>query len=249
MTAIQPGEAGSAWAALAASLPIPRAILITSAHWETEVPMLTGSAKPETIHDFFGFPDELYALRYPAPGAADVAIEAAELLTQAGFHAGVDGLRGLDHGAWVPLRFMYPQADVPVVELSVQPGRGAAYHLAIGRALARLRERGVLVIGSGHVTHNLRDWHAQMGAPGTLPYVEAFADWLEERLAANDQVALTEWRERAPQALRAHPTDEHLLPLFVAFGAVGESARVDRVYRGTVQGALAMDAYRFDATI
>jgi 4,5-DOPA dioxygenase extradiol len=246
MTAIEPGAAGDAWVALARALPRPRAILISSAHWETELPMLTGSAKPETIHDFGGFPDELYRQRYPAPGAPDVAAEAAAMLKRAGITAGVDGFRGLDHGAWVPLMHMYPQADIPVVQLSVQPARGAAHHLALGRALAPLTESGVLVVGSGHATHNLRDWMVARRGPTALPYVREFADWVAQRLDDGDIDALASWRERGPHASRAHPSDEHFLPLLIAFGAAGEHPRVERVHRDIVDDALAMDAYRFD---
>ena len=246
MTAVEPGAAGAAWKAFARSLPTPRAVLIASAHWETELPMLTGTLKPETIHDFGGFPQQLYALRYPAPGAPDVAAEALGLLKSAGITAGVDGSRGLDHGAWVPLLHMFPQADVPVVQLSVQPARGAAHHVALGRALAPLSGRGVLIVGSGHATHNLRDWAMHAHSPGRdLSYVAGFAEWLSDRLAANDDAALVGWKELGPQAQRAHPSDEHFLPLLVAYGAAGEHPRVDRIHREIVAGALAMDAYRF----
>lgn len=245
MTAIEPGAAGAAWTRLARTMPVPRAVLIASAHWETELPMLTGNPLPETIHDFGGFPEPLYAIRYPAPGAPDVAAEIATVLKAAGITAGVDGCRGLDHGAWVPLMHMFPDADVPVVELSVQPARGAAHHIALGRALAPLAGRGVLIVGSGHATHNLRDWMAQSRQPAKLPYVAEFADWLAARLDANDDTALAAWKDLGPQALRAHPTDEHFLPLLVAYGAAGEHPTVERVHRSIVGGALAMDAYRF----
>ena len=247
MTAVEPGAARDAWIALARSLPRPRAILIASAHWETGLPMVTGNPRPETIHDFGGFPDELYAIRYAAPGAPDVAAQAVATLRDAGITAAVDGCRGLDHGAWVPLMHMYPDADVPVVQLSVQPDRGAAHHLALGRALAPLAEQGVLIVGSGHATHNLRDWMAQMRRPaGELPYVAGFAEWLAARLQANDAEALVAWKERGPEAARAHPSDEHYLPLLIAFGAAGDAPRVERFHRGIVGGALAMDAYRFE---
>jgi 4,5-DOPA dioxygenase extradiol len=247
MTAIEPGAAGAAWTALARALPKPRAVLIASAHWETELPMLTGNPKPETIHDFGGFPDALYAIRYPAPGAPDVAADAAGALKAAGITAAVDGCRGLDHGTWVPLMHMLPDADVPVVELSVQPARGAAHHIALGRALAPLAQRGVLIVGSGHATHNLRDWTMHMRRPGQLHYVAEFTEWLAERLEANDDAALIAWRDQGPEARRAHPTDEHFLPLLVAYGAAGEHPRVQRVHQSIVGGALAMDAYRFEA--
>ncbi len=247
MAAVEPGPAGAAWAALGRAIGRPRAILVASAHWETEVPMLTGAAAPKTIHDFGGFPDALYALRYAAPGAPDVAAEAAALLRDAGIAAGIDGCRGLDHGAWVPLLHMFPRADVPVVQLSIQPARGAAHHVALGRAIAPLAARGVLVVGSGHVTHNLRDWMAHRRDPAPLPYVTRFATWLAEALAANDAEALAHWRERAPDAARAHPTDEHFLPVLVAWGAGGPGAAAARVHAGIEGAALAMDAYRFAA--
>src|SRR5438445_1351193 len=127
MHSVEPGEAGRVWAALGQRFGAPRAVLIASAHWETTVPMVTGNAKPQTIHDFGGFPKALYEIQYPAPGAPDVAQEAVALLKRAGMAAGIDGCRGLDHGAWVPLRFMFPAANVPVVQLAVQPGRGTAH--------------------------------------------------------------------------------------------------------------------------
>jgi 4,5-DOPA dioxygenase extradiol len=246
MTAVEPGAAGAAWAKLARALPRPRAILIASAHWETELPMLTGNPAPATIHDFGGFPDVLYTLRYPAKGDPGVAAEAIAMLKEAGITAGIDGCRGLDHGAWVPLMHMYPKADVPVVQLSIQPARGAVHHLALGRALAPLSDSGVLIVGSGHVTHNLRDWMLHRRRPSELRYVAVFADWLARQLSDDDRDALAAWRERGPEAVRAHPTDEHFLPLLVAFGAAGEQPRVVRAHREIVDGALSMDAYRFD---
>src|SRR5258706_3239350 len=158
MHALQPGAAGEAWKALAQRLPRPRAILIASAHSETNLPMLTGSEKPETIHDFYNFPEPLYRLRYPAPGAPDVAQRAQALLKDAGFTAGIDGCRGLDHGAWSPLLYMYPKHEIPVVQISVQPGLGPRHPVELGKAVRKLSDEGVLIIGSGHMTHNLRDW-------------------------------------------------------------------------------------------
>jgi 4,5-DOPA dioxygenase extradiol len=246
MHALDPGGAGPAWRALADSLSAkPRAILVASAHWETSLPMLTGASKLQTIHDFGGFPEPLYRLRYDAPGSPDVAQEAAQLLRDAGLAPSINACRGLDHGAWVPLRWMFPEIDVPVVQVSVQPELGSAHHLALGRALGPLRNHGVLVIGSGHVTHNLRDWFASQGARSALPYVAEFATWLERKLVTRDIDALVAWHEQAPHALRAHPTDEHFLPLFVALGAAGDGATAEKVYAGIEGGALAMDAYRF----
>ena len=245
MHAIAPGVVGEAWGALGQRIPRPDAVLIASAHWETSVPMLTGSARPETIHDFGGFPRELYEIRYPAPGAPDIAAKAIALLKGEGLAAGIDGCRGLDHGAWVPLRWMYPDADVPVVQLAVQPARGTAHHLALGRALAPLRDAGVLIIGSGHATHNLRDWIAHRGANAPLRYAAEFSGWLAERLAAHDTQALVDYRDEAPAAARAHPSEEHFLPLFVAYGAAGEHASVERVVDGYENGALSRDSFLF----
>jgi 4,5-DOPA dioxygenase extradiol len=245
MHALDPGGAGQAWRSIADSLPRPRAILIASAHWETSLPMFTGGAQLQTIHDFGGFPQELYEVRYEAPGSPQVAQEAASLLRDAGVSASINACRGIDHGAWVPLKWMYPGRDVPVVQLSVQPPLGAAHHLDVGRALAPLADRGVLVIGSGHVTHNLRDWFASQGKAQALPYVAQFSTWLQQQLEAHDTEALVGYRERAPSAARAHPTEEHLLPLFVALGAAGADYVAEKTHAAIDGGALAMDAYRF----
>ena len=246
MQAVEPGVAGRAWQALGPSLPTPRAIVIASAHWETALPMATGSAHPQTIHDFGGFPRALYEIRYPAPGAPQLAARVTVLLKDAGMTGGVDGTRGLDHGAWVPLRWMYPDARIPVVEIAVQPARGTAHHLALGRALAPLRDEGVLVIGSGHTTHNLRDWSTdRSGAGGVAPYAAEFASWVGARLAAGDSDELVQYREHAPHALRAHPTDEHFLPLFVAYGAGGVHPRVETIVDGFEGGALALHSWAF----
>jgi 4,5-DOPA dioxygenase extradiol len=247
MHAVDPGAPGQAWASLGRTLPRPRAVLIASAHWESSVPMLTGNPRPETIHDFGGFPPELYRLRYAAPGAPDVAAEAVACLKEAGITAGIDGCRGLDHGAWVPLRWMYPAADLPVVQLSVQPALGTAHHVRLGRALAPLADAGVLIVGSGHATHNLRDWMANARRAETLPYAKAFANWMHERIEAHDVDALVAYRDEAPDAVRAHPTEEHFLPLFVAIGAAGDNARADRIVEGFEGGALALDSYLFAA--
>jgi 4,5-DOPA dioxygenase extradiol len=207
--------------------------------------MLTGNPKPETIHDFGGFPAELYTLRYPAAGAPALATQAVALLKGAGITAGVDGCRGLDHGAWAPLLHIYPQHDVPVVQISLQPALGTLHHVALGRALAPLADDGVLIVGSGHTTHNLRDWLANPRRHEPLRYAQAFADWLQERLLAHDTTALVHYREQAPEAARAHPTEEHFLPLHVAWGAAGDDARVERVVTGFEGGALAMDSWLF----
>ncbi|HKI65219.1 MAG TPA: class III extradiol ring-cleavage dioxygenase [Burkholderiales bacterium] len=244
MHALDAGAAGEAWAALGRELPRPRAIVIVSAHWETDVPALTGAARPQTIHDFYGFPEPLYRIRYPAPGAPALAARAAALLEGAGLAAEVDPARGLDHGAWSPLLHAYPRADVPVVQLSLQSALGTRHHLALGRALAPLAGEGVLLIGSGHMTHNLRDW-VRSGQVAPLAYAQEFQAWVADRVAARELEALADYRARAPHAVRAHPSEEHFLPLFFALGAAAEHGRAERLYDGIEGGALAMDAWLF----
>ncbi|HEY1289737.1 MAG TPA: class III extradiol ring-cleavage dioxygenase [Burkholderiales bacterium] len=244
MHALQPGPAGEAWKALGRRLARPRAIVISSAHWETDLPMLTGSARPQTIHDFYNFPEPLYRLRYPAPGEPEVARRAQALLREAGFGASIDGTRGIDHGAWAPLLYAYPDADVPVVQISVQPDLGARHHFQLGKALRPLADEGVLLIGSGHLTHNLRDWARGQGAPA--PYAHEFQEWVKQKLDEGDLEALMDYRARSPQGVRAHPTDEHFLPFFFALGAAPERARPERVYDAIDGGVLAMDAYVFN---
>jgi 4,5-DOPA dioxygenase extradiol len=245
MQAVESGAAGKAWVALGKSLPRPRAVLMVSAHWESSVPMLGGNPQPKTIHDFGGFPPELYRILYKAPGAPDLAARAVALLKQAAITAGVDGCRGLDHGAWVPLSWMYPEADIPVAQLSVQPELGTAHHLRLGRAIAPLATEGVLIVGSGHMTHNLSDWMTNPRRHEPLRYAQAFAGWVESRLAAHDDAALIAYREQAPDALRAHPSEEHFLPLFVAWGAAGVEAEAECILDAYEGGALAMHSYRF----
>jgi len=246
MHALEAGAAGASWARLAGQLPRPRALLMVSAHWETAHPALTESAQPATIHDFYGFPEPLYRLRYPAPGAPDVAARVCALLAAAGFEVALDPERGLDHGAWSPLLHMYPQAALPVVQLSVQTRQNTAHHLAVGRALRPLTADGVLVIGSGHMTHNLRDRTPGGEAAAPLAYARDFRDWIHARVAARDLDALADYRAQAPHARRAHPSEEHFLPLFVALGAAADRYRARRVHQGIESGALAMDSYCFE---
>jgi len=245
MHAVNAGAAGEVWAALAKKLPKPKAVLMVTAHWESNLPMLSGNARPSMIYDFGGFPEELYKIRYPAPGAPDIAARAQQLLKDAGITAGIDGCRGFDHGTWVPLLKMYPDADVPVVQLSVQTAMSPQHHYEVGRALAPLTKEGVLIVGSGHLTHNLRDWMATRGQGTRAAYAQHFQQWVYEHLASHDVNALTHYRREMPDAVRAHPTEEHFLPLFVALGAAGEDAKVERVFDGFEGNALAMDAYRF----
>ena len=245
MHAINAGAAGDVWAALTQHIPKPKAVLMVTAHWETNLPILSGNVKPSMIYDFGGFPEALYKINYSAPGAPDIAAKAQALLKSAGLTAGIDGCRGFDHGTWVPLLKMFPDADVPVVQLSVQTAMNPRHHFDVGRALAPLTKDGVLIVGSGHLTHNLRDWMQSRGQTAHVPYAQKFQGWVFDRLAAHDVDALTRYRQEAPDAARAHPTEEHFMPLFVALGAAGEDAESERLFAGFEGNALAMDAYRF----
>ena len=243
MHALEPGAVRGVWEGIARSLPRPTAILIASAHWETDVAAVTGAAKPATIHDFYGFPQPLYEIQYPVKGAVDLAVKVKKKLAEQNFQAVIDPVRGLDHGAWSPLLHMYPKADIPVVQVAVQTALGPKHHLALGHALAPLAREGVLIIGSGHMTHNLRD----RGNGGVAPYALAFQDWVKQRIDRHALDELADYRSLSPDGVRAHPTDEHFLPLYFALGAAGENYRAERLYDGIEMSALAMDAYRFNA--
>jgi 4,5-DOPA dioxygenase extradiol len=229
---------------LSALVERPKAILVASAHWDTETPEVNAVAVNETIHDFYGFPEELYRLRYAAPGSPELAERVAALLRAGGFKAEIDGTRGLDHGAWAPLMLAFPAADIPVVQLSLQAYLGPAHHWRLGRALATLREEGVLVVGSGSFTHNLRELRRDDAGPEPR-WVTQFADWFDTALKDGRTDDLLHYRERAPEAQRNHPTDEHLLPLYVALGAAGDRARAERLHASATNGSLRMDAYAF----
>ncbi|MGE8499509.1 MAG: DODA-type extradiol aromatic ring-opening family dioxygenase [Pseudomonas sp.] len=242
MLALEPGASGPALARLAAELPRPRAILVVSAHWESQELLLSSAAQPETWHDFGGFPRPLYQVQYPAPGAPQLAAEIAEHLAQAGLPARLDEQRPFDHGTWVPLSLMYPEADIPVVQLSLPSRQGPALQTRVGRALTALREQGVLLVGSGSITHNLGELDWRAGPEVITPWAKAFRDWIVEKLEENDESALHDYRHQAPQAARNHPSDEHLLPLFFARGA-GGAFHIE--HSGFTYGALGMDIYRF----
>lgn len=223
-------------AGLGAQHERPKAILVASAHWNTRNPAVSAVAQPETIHDFGGFPAELYDMRYAAPGAPELAKRVAELVPEVQLHA----TRGLDHGAWVPLKLMYPAADIPVTQLSLQTHLGPRHHYELGLKLKSLRDEGVLIIGSGSLTHNLYEI-GRADANARKAALE-FADWVHEKLLANDVDALLDYRRLAPFAEYNHPTEEHFLPLFVALGTGDGHATA--LHRSVEMGILSMDAYR-----
>ena len=233
------------WQQLGTQLAHPKAILMISAHWETQVPTFSSAIQPKTIHDFGGFPAPLYRLHYPAAGAPELATQLHAAFTKVQLPLQIDTQRGLDHGAWIPLLSLFPKADIPVAQLSIQTQAGAQWHLQLGQALQSLRKQGVLIIASGAVTHNFA-WLSRTSEP--LPAAIEFSDWLGEKLHARAVDDLVNYRAKAPHGRAAHPTEDHILPLFVAFGASTEQDHLTRLTPEVTYGALAMDAYLWKTT-
>ncbi|CAM2152540.1 4,5-DOPA dioxygenase extradiol [Pararobbsia alpina] len=231
---------------LGTTLPRPRAIVMVSAHWQSlNGPSVSLAEAPPTIYDFGGFPPALSQIVYPAPGAPGLAADVAVQIEHAGFPVRRHDTRGLDHGAWVPLSLMYPDADIPVFQVSLIHGAGPQEHERLGRALASLRDQGVMIIGSGSLTHNLYEFFGQPIESPAPQWVTEFADWMFDHLGRNEREAVLGYREQAPFAARNHPTEEHLLPLFVAMGAAGERSQPERIHHSVEYGVLAMDVYAF----
>jgi 4,5-DOPA dioxygenase extradiol len=241
--ALEPGRAGPLLAQLGRTLPRPQAVLAVSPHWMTRDIRVSAGARPATIHDFGGFPDALYRLDYPAPGHPALARAAAERLASAGYSVSLDEERGLDHGVWVPLRYLYPDADVPVFQVSLPARADAVAAWKLGADLAPLAARGVLILGSGSLTHNLYEFRQSPGPDAA--YATEFVDWVRAALLAGDADRLVHALERAPHAARAHPTPEHFLPLLVAAGAAGAGAAVEVLAGGITHGVLSMESYCF----
>ncbi len=264
MIALEPGAAGAflrrLGPAIDATFGRPRAVLAVSAHTTARAPVLLAAAQHDTVHDFGGFPDALFALRYDAPGAPALAEAVEARLAAAGITAPRLNQGGLDHGIWTVLRFLYPSADVPVLPLALVPDMSPAQLFALGEALAALRGEGVLVLGTGSITHNLRlafasrprnastQHGADTAASDEIPESLAFRSWVAERSAARDWDALFDYRRRAPHAALMHPTDEHLLPWYPAAGAGGRAATPQRLYEAVTLGSLGMDTYAFGDT-
>ncbi|MHB1585485.1 MAG: DODA-type extradiol aromatic ring-opening family dioxygenase [Acidiferrobacteraceae bacterium] len=236
------GAAADCWHGLGTRLGRPRAVVMVSAHWMEDRITVGFSERPHTLHDFSGFPTALYRLDYPAPGAPGIAEQVRSLLTQAELAPERDPERGLDHGAWIPLMRLFPSADVPIVPVSLQVQGGPKLHVALGRALAPLQQENVLIITSGGLTHNLQALAPEATAPPE--WVTEFQTWMHTAMIEERRDDLLEYRRKAPHAAMSHPSEEHLLPLFVALGAAG-SGRPERVCSGYSYGTLAMDAYLF----
>jgi 4,5-DOPA dioxygenase extradiol len=222
----------------------PDAIVIVSAHHEAARPSVRSPERFKTWHDFSNFDRRLFAMRYEPSGDEALAAEVQAMLAVSGLDAVRDPSDLIDHGAWVPLSLLFPKADIPLVMVSIDPRRDARWHHALGQALAPLRQRNILLIGSGSISHNLRAVFSRSGGEDKS-WVEDFTAWLDDRVHRGDRDALLRAMEAAPEALRNHPTDEHLLPFFFALGA-GGAAGV-RLHHSYTHEVLAMDAYAFGA--
>jgi len=243
MTALDNGAYAQALAAFGSSVS-PAAILVISAHWEEPEIRIGAAAHPELIYDFGGFPRELYQLRYPAPGSPVLANEVAARLRSAGFEATLDPARGWDHGVWVPLRLMFPDAKIPVVEIALPVNWQPQELYRVGAALQMFRRRDVLVLGSGGIVHNLRllNWHERGAPPDT--WATEFQNWVTSAMTQHDLASLFAYESRAPYASRAVPTPEHFAPLFPVLGAAGEYSRVVPVYEAIEHGNMSMYSFQ-----
>ena len=250
--ALQPGVAGRQLSALGLVLTKPEAVLVISPHWRSHGLRIAHTAQPRTIHDFGGFPEALYHLKYPAPGAPEWAERTAKLLQVAGYEVQLDKDQGLDHGAWVPLRYLFPKADTPVFQLSMPYDLNCKSSLALGHSLSCLANEGVLIIGSGSLTHNLHEFqmtesvHGQScGFQPVSAYVNEFVEWVRNHVINGDHDQLVQTLESAPHGKRAHPSPEHFLPLLVAVGAAGKEASVTVLDGGVTHAVLSMESYAF----
>jgi 4,5-DOPA dioxygenase extradiol len=247
MFAIEPGLAGKHLAELGRELPRPDAIVILSPHWMTRGGVsVTASTAPSTIHDFGGFPEALYEIQYPAPGAPALAATIVEMLQSSGWVSNLNPDRGLDHGAWVPLLYLAPNADIPVVQVSMPASLDTRQAWKLGQALKPLRDMNVLIVASGSLTHNLYEFRG--ATTHGAQYVKDFATWTAKTLTSGHLDHLLDYKQYAPAAERAHPTDEHYLPLLIALGAAGEHYETHVVEGGVTYGVLAMDSYLFTST-
>lgn len=224
----------------------PTSIVIFSGHLDCDDEVvITSGVSPSVIYDFYGFPKPLYELTYPAPGNPELASKIADRISALGMNAILDDELGWDHGVWIPLRLIYPDADIPVVQVSISSKLGANINYELGKHLAELRDDGVLLIGSGAITHNLREIFSQNKTTHGPVMAAAFADWVAQQLENRDHRAVVNYLSEAPNARFSHPTDDHFLPLIVALGASGGDDAI-RIYQGTEDdGLLVMDAYRF----
>ena len=247
--AIQDGAARRFLQNLGAKIDKPRAILMMSAHHDSRGrgAIISKSTDHNAVHDFGGFPKELYELSYSAPGFPELAHEVIKALKQNSFDIFEDPSEGMDHGAWVPLLLMYPHADIPVIRISIDVTRSPERHFRLGETLQEFRERGVLIMGSGSITHNLQEFFQggyRYGDPAPI-WVTSFADWLAKEIKQGNKSAVLKAVSKGPNGRRNHPSMDHILPLFFAMGAGGNKAPGLRLHKSTTYGVLSMDMYGF----
>lgn len=246
-----PSEARDFLKSLPNQFETPKAIVIVSAHFETNGPVVVRDPEPGMIYDFGGFSPELYKMVFPAKGDPALAVKVYGLLEEAGLEPKFADKRGYDHGTWNTMILAWPKGEIPVVQLSIDPHRDAAYHFALGEALSSLRDEGILLIGSGHITHNLRAVFGAMRGgitldPAMTAKVDDFINWFKDVLERDDVETLLKWRELAPYVADNHPTDEHLMPLFFARGAAGKHAHAKRIHDSRQYGFFAWDSWLFE---
>jgi len=247
--ALEQSPAREFWRSLGTRYSHVKTVLCISAHWNTPQPVVSATKTPETIHDFVGFPPELYKIRYPAHGSPELAGRVANPIRNADIACDIDHHRGLDHGAWVPLMLAFPNADIPVAQLSIQRHLDPTQHLGLGGALSTLRNEGVLIMGSGGAVHPLGYAAASLGEGAvTDGWAKEFDDWLTAAVTRGDRESLVDYRAIAPYAERAHPYPDYFMPLLVAFGAAGSDAHGTVIHHSWYWGDLGMDAYEFTAS-
>ena len=248
--ALEPGVLGPALAQLGQQLTKVKAILVLSPHWQTRGVSIMTTSTPKTIHDFGGFSEALYSLQYPATGHPQLATQTAQRLTQAGWTVSTDEQRGLDHGAWVPLRHLLPQTNIPVFQVSMPINLNTQNAFKLGQDLYALREHGVMIVTSGGMTHNLYEFRHSNAA--AQDYAVEFSHWVREAVVNHDIGSLLDYRQRAPHAQRAHPTEEHFLPLLIALGALGQKGSHEITHvidAGMTHGVLSMESYVWGMTM
>ncbi|MCE9678676.1 dioxygenase [Shewanella sp. AS1] len=255
MLALEDSDNAAFLTELGGKLLKPKGIVVFSAHTDSQAGVrITAGEQPKTVHDFYGFPDALYRIEYRAPGAPALAEKVANLLKAGGLDAVLDKQMGWDHGLWNPLCRLYPQADIPVVQVSLDTSKGAKYHYQLGKALSSLRAQGVLILGSGGISHNLREIFSRPGDPDRVEKMQAFVRWIADGVAKQDLSSLLDYEAKAPYARFNHPTVEHLMPFYVALGAGQAEADTDldtesgsrpalRLHQSVEMQILALDSY------
>lgn len=244
MMAVQQSATSDFLVSLGQTLSKPRAIVVFSAHFdEAHDIVITSGDAPQTIHDFYNFPKALYEIQYPAPGDPKLANTISEYFYKAGIKAVQSAKQGWDHGVWIPLRLMYPAANIPIVQVSINTRLGTKAMYKYGQLLAPLRSDNVLIIGSGGISHNLREIFKSPATPNRVQMVNEFTHWVEQKLITQNTQALLNYLNEAPNALFNHPTAEHFLPLFAALGS--GDGQVEKIHKDIEMDILALDAYKF----